>query len=52
MTFAILDETNSILTENNIQQFLPKLAKNETAVAALLEDPGFQEANLKHSING
>jgi hypothetical protein len=52
LSFAILDEGNSILTEKNIAKYLPKLAKNTSAVEALLEDPGFQESNLMHGING
>lgn len=53
LTFAILDESASIMTDANLQRFLPKaLAANETALAELLEDPSFQESNLMHSING
>ena len=52
LSFAILDESNSILTDKNIAKYLPRLAKNATAVEALLEDPGFQESNLMHGING
>jgi hypothetical protein len=46
LTFAILDELSSILADANMARALPR------ASPELLEDPGFQESNLKHSING
>lgn len=53
LSFAIMDETKSILLDTNMQRFLPRaLRRNASALAALPQDPKFQEANLKHSING
>ncbi|GBF99637.1 multicopper ferroxidase [Raphidocelis subcapitata] len=52
LSFSILDESHSFLLDANVKKYLPKVAANDTALAALLEDPGFLEANLKHSING
>lgn len=46
LTFAILDELASILADANLARALPK------ADPKIVEDPGFQEASLKHSING
>jgi hypothetical protein len=50
--FTILDESHSFLLDKNLAKYLPKVAASPKASAALLEDPGFVEANLKHAING
>lgn len=52
LSFAIMDETSSFLAETNIQRFLPKVAANESGMAALMEDEKFKESNLMHGING
>lgn len=52
LSFAIMDETGSFLAERNIQRALPRLSRNESAVAELMENADFKESNLKHSING
>jgi hypothetical protein len=53
LSFAILDEGGSFLLETNMARFLPRaLSRNATRAKALMEDDGFKEANLKHSING
>ena len=43
--FSVLDENKSLLRDKNIASFAPA-AKNK------LEDSGFIESNLKHSMNG
>lgn len=47
-----MDEAGSFLAERNVQRFLPRVARNESAVTALLADADFKESSLKHSING
>ncbi|KAI8463551.1 MAG: multicopper ferroxidase [Monoraphidium minutum] len=52
LSFSILDESHSFLLPQNMKKYLPRLAANASAAEAHLEDPGFVEANLKHTING
>lgn len=52
LSFAIMDEAGSFFAERNVEYFLPRVARNKTAMEALMADPGFLEASLKHSING
>lgn len=53
LSFAIMDEGSSFFSEANAVRFLPKaVTSNATALEELLADPGFQESNLMHSING
>jgi len=47
-----MNEAGSFLAERNIERFLPRVARNKTAMEALLADKGFEESSLKHSING
>ncbi len=49
----IMDEGTSFMAPENMAQFLPaRLTANESALEALATDPGFQESNLMHAING
>jgi hypothetical protein len=53
LSFAIMNEDASIMAQENYAKFLPAAMRaNATAMEALLADPGFQESNLMHSING
>eukprot|EP00878_Enallax_costatus_P001155 GHUV01001296.1.p1 GENE.GHUV01001296.1~~GHUV01001296.1.p1 ORF type:complete len:885 (+),score=249.43 GHUV01001296.1:1539-4193(+) len=53
LAFYIMDENNSILSAKNFQRYLAKnITGNATALEELVADQGFQESNLKHSING
>ncbi|KIZ07330.1 hypothetical protein MNEG_0617 [Monoraphidium neglectum] len=52
LSFSILDESHSFMLQQNLKKYLPKVAASENATATLLEDPGFVEANLKHTVNG
>lgn len=52
--FTIFNENDSWLLDKNIQTHLPDAAAfpEGAALEALKADPGFQESNLMHSING
>lgn len=55
--FTIINELQSFLLDSNVARAKGSALRaaarsNETELAALLEDPGFAESNLKHGING
>lgn len=53
MAFYIMDENASILSQKNFKKYLARnITGNSTALEELTADPGFQESNLMHSING
>lgn len=53
LAFYIMDENTSILSLKNFEKYLAKnVTGNSTALEELIADPGFQESNLMHSING
>jgi hypothetical protein len=53
LSFAIMNEDASIMAQENYAKYLPaKLRANASALEELIADPGFQESNLMHSING
>jgi hypothetical protein len=48
-----MNEDASIMARKNYAKFLPAATRaNASALEALIADPGFQESNLMHSING
>jgi hypothetical protein len=54
--FTIINELSSFMLDSNVARAkgsaLRAARNNETELAALLEDPGFAESNLKHAVNG
>jgi hypothetical protein len=53
LSFAIMNEDASIMAQENYAKYLPAAMRaNTSALKALIADPGFQESNLMHSING
>jgi hypothetical protein len=53
LSFAIMNEDASIMAQKNYAKYLPPATRaNASAFEELLADPGFQESNLMHSING
>jgi hypothetical protein len=50
--FSIMYKGVSFMANASLARFLPNISSNASAAQALVADPGFQESNLMHSING